>query len=53
VDFLNGEVVERGDRHGIATPVSRAARDCVWQIARREKASSLATLADLYRRTRT
>jgi 2-dehydropantoate 2-reductase len=52
VDFLNGEVVERGERHGIATPVSRAARDCVWQIARREQASSLVTLAELYRRTR-
>jgi 2-dehydropantoate 2-reductase len=52
VDFLNGEVVERGDHHGIATPVNRAARECVWQIARREAQSSLATLADLYRRTR-
>jgi 2-dehydropantoate 2-reductase len=53
VDFLNGEVVERGDRHGIATPVSRAARDCVWQISRREMSSSLVTLTELYRRTRT
>jgi 2-dehydropantoate 2-reductase len=52
VDFLNGEVVERAERYEIATPISRAARDCVWQIARGKCAPSLPTLEALYRETR-
>jgi 2-dehydropantoate 2-reductase len=52
VDFLNGEVVDRAERYGIATPISRAARELVWQIARRQCASSLDTLAKLYSDTR-
>ncbi|HEX4476993.1 MAG TPA: 2-dehydropantoate 2-reductase [Polyangiaceae bacterium] len=52
VDFLNGEIVERGVRHGIATPINRAARDVVWQIARGERQPSLATLRDLFDTTR-
>jgi 2-dehydropantoate 2-reductase len=52
VDFLNGEVVDRAERYGIRAPRSRAARDLVWQIARRECPPSFETLNDLYRRTR-
>jgi 2-dehydropantoate 2-reductase len=48
VDFLNGEVCERGRVVNIATPMNDAARAFVWQIARREQ-SSLDTLRDLAR----
>jgi 2-dehydropantoate 2-reductase len=48
VDFLNGEVVDRGDRHGIPTPASAAARAAVWRIARGEERPSLAALRGLY-----
>jgi len=44
VDYLNGEIVERGLRHGVPTPVNRAAQDMVWQIARGERSSGRAAL---------
>ncbi len=47
VDFLNGEVCERGRAAGIATPMNDAARAFVWQIARGERKSSLDSLRDL------
>jgi 2-dehydropantoate 2-reductase len=53
VDFLNGEVVDRAHHHGIDAPVSRAARQCVWKIARGESAPALSTLTALYQETRT
>jgi 2-dehydropantoate 2-reductase len=52
VDFLNGEVIDRAERHGLPTPVNRAARDLVWQIARGEKRPSHETLRALYDSTR-
>jgi len=33
VDFLNGEIVDRGARLGVRTPVNRAAQEIVWEIA--------------------
>jgi len=36
VDFLNGEVVALGERHGIATPVNAEAQRLVHALARRE-----------------
>lgn len=47
VDFLNGEVVERGRRHGIATPVNTAAQALVHRIADGTVQSSVDTLRDL------
>lgn len=44
IDFLNGEIVARGARHGIATPVNARVVDTVWAIARGEQPSSRATL---------
>ncbi len=44
IDFLNGEVVTRGARHGIATPVNRRIVDTVWAIAKSELKSSRETL---------
>ena len=47
VDFLNGEVVTRGARHGIATPVNAEAQRTVHAIARGEQPSSMDTLREL------
>jgi 2-dehydropantoate 2-reductase len=44
IDFLNGEVVSRGLRHGIPTPVNQRIVDLVWSIARGDRTSSRATL---------
>jgi 2-dehydropantoate 2-reductase len=52
VDFLNGEVVDRGAKHGIATPVNAACRDEVWRIARGKARPSHALLEELFARTR-
>ena len=40
IDFLNGELVERGARRGVPTPVNRRVCDAVWAIARGELRSS-------------
>ncbi len=44
IDFLNGEVVTRGAKHGIATPANKRIVDAVWAIARGEQTSSRETL---------
>jgi 2-dehydropantoate 2-reductase len=44
IDFLNGEVVSRGAKHGIATPVNARIVDAVWKIAKGEVKSSRETL---------
>ena len=53
VDFLNGELVTRGERLGIAVPVNTRARELVWQVARRERESSMGTLRHLFAETAT
>ncbi len=52
VDFLNGEVVTRGETHGIATPINAALQAAVWAIAKGEQRASHDTLEALYRGTR-
>jgi 2-dehydropantoate 2-reductase len=52
VDFLNGEVVDRGARLGIPTPVNAALRDGIHAIAQKKKRSSLDTLEQIFRDTR-
>ncbi|MCB9600931.1 MAG: ketopantoate reductase family protein [Sandaracinus sp.] len=47
VDFLNGEVVTRGEKHGLPTPVSAEAQRTVHAIARGEHAPSMETLREL------
>lgn len=49
VDFLNGEVSERGARHGIATPVNERVRVEVHRLARGEVQGGPALLDDLAR----
>jgi 2-dehydropantoate 2-reductase len=44
VDYLNGEVTERGKQLGIATPANALAQRIVWSIARGERHASLATI---------
>ena len=44
IDFLNGEVVERGKKHGLATPVNERIVAAVWTIAKGEVKSSRAVL---------
>ena len=44
IEFLNGEVVARGARHGIATPVNARIVETVWSIARGTRPSSRETL---------
>jgi 2-dehydropantoate 2-reductase len=39
VDYLNGEVVERGRAHGIPTPVNARVRSLVWEVAGGRKPS--------------
>jgi 2-dehydropantoate 2-reductase len=51
VDFLNGEVVALGEKHGVDTKVNRAVRDTVWKIARGEARSSHALLRELFEET--
>ena len=47
VDFLNGEVVSRGEELGIPTPVNRAAQLAVHSIAAGESSFGLSTLEEL------
>jgi 2-dehydropantoate 2-reductase len=47
VDFLNGEIVTRGDQHGIPTPVNAEAQRLVHALARREEKPGLALLQRL------
>jgi 2-dehydropantoate 2-reductase len=44
IGFLNGEVVARGAKHGVATPVNQRIVDAVWAIAKGEAKSSRAML---------
>ncbi|WP_437599265.1 2-dehydropantoate 2-reductase [Sorangium sp. So ce590] len=52
VDFLNGEVVERGAALDIATPINAAVREEVLAIAARKRKPGLAQLRALFDRTR-
>ncbi|MGH7281719.1 MAG: ketopantoate reductase family protein, partial [Polyangiaceae bacterium] len=51
VDFLNGEVVSRGKKHGISTPVNAHATALVWEIAHGKRKPSQDTLRELSQRT--
>lgn len=48
VDFLNGEVVDRGRRAGIATPVNARVRETVWRIAEGKVKPGLDLLRAVY-----
>lgn len=44
IDFLNGEIVNRGGKHEIATPFNKRICETVWAIARGQQVSSRDTL---------
>ena len=48
IDFLNGEVVERAKKHGVAVPVNTLVRDTVWDIARGRKKPGLDLLREVF-----
>ena len=48
IDFLNGEVVRRGARHGLATPVNARLVETVHAIAAGRERSSMALLRALF-----
>ncbi len=50
VDFLNGEVVSHGERHGIPTPVNREVQRTIHASSRGEMPPSVNTLRDLFER---
>ncbi len=52
VDFLNGEIVDRGAPYDIPTPVNDALQRMVHSIARGERKSSLETLMSVWDETR-
>lgn len=41
VDYLNGEICQRGQRAGIPTPVNDAARQVVWEIAEGKRSAGM------------
>jgi len=47
VDFLNGEVVDRGKRHGVATPLNARMRSLVWDVAAGKRAPGMDLLREL------
>ena len=52
VDFLNGEVVTRADRHGLEVPINRRLTDVVHRIASGALTSGVSTLREIYDDTR-
>jgi 2-dehydropantoate 2-reductase len=50
VDFLNGEVVTRGKKYGIPTPVNAQVRDLVWELAKGKRKPGVALLRELHAR---
>jgi 2-dehydropantoate 2-reductase len=47
VDFLNGEIVERGKRLGVPTPVNARVRSWVWDVAAGRRAPGMPLLREL------
>lgn len=52
VDFLNGEIVDRGARYEVPTPVNDAVRDAVWAIYRGDLPAGPQAVAQVYEATR-
>ncbi len=51
VEFLNGEIVDRGRVHGVPVFVNEAARAMVWSIAKGERKSGVDALREMARIT--
>jgi 2-dehydropantoate 2-reductase len=48
VDFLNGEVVTRGKKYGIPTPVNARVQALVWELAKGKRQAGLPLLRELH-----
>ena len=48
VDFLNGEVADRGRKYEIPTPVNARVRELVWEVAKGKRQPGLPLLRDLH-----
>ena len=48
VDFLNGEVVDRGRAAGVPTPVNARIRDAVWRVAEKKETPGFPLLRAVY-----
>lgn len=51
VDYINGEVVARGEAHGVETPVNLVATRMVHELATGERTPSMANIEDLAMQT--
>jgi 2-dehydropantoate 2-reductase len=51
VDFLNGEVIDRGRRHGLRVRTNEHVHRMVWDIAQKRRVASMDTLRALYDET--
>ena len=47
VDYLNGEVVDLGRKHGVPTPLNARVRDLVWEVARGKRKPGMDLLREL------
>jgi 2-dehydropantoate 2-reductase len=47
VDYLNGEIVDRGKRHGVPTPVNAHVRSLVWDVAAGKRQPGMDLLREL------
>jgi 2-dehydropantoate 2-reductase len=52
VDFLNGEIVSRAQKHGLVASINQRALEDVWAISRGDKKAGLSTLRQLFDETR-
>ncbi len=50
VDFLNGEIVERGEEYGFATPMNKLMLDTVHQLASGDERPSMDLLAECFQK---
>lgn len=51
VEFLNGEIVERGALHGIPTPINQAVMEMIEELAQGKREPCFAGIEELYERT--
>ena len=51
VDFLNGEIVERGKKHKVPTPVNAKGQELVWAVSQGKKKPGVDLLREYYEST--
>jgi 2-dehydropantoate 2-reductase len=51
IDYLNGEITARGEKHAIPTPVNDVVQRTVWELARGEKKMGIPLLREVFEAT--